>query len=94
MHHLRLDYNRIQDPEGKIGKDEPVFLIRGQDKCAPAAIRAYADFAQLTGADPEVCQATRAFADYIEYTWQGRPNPDPKIPDVPKGIVGLDSELY
>lgn len=29
MIHARDDYNRIQDPENKIGKDEPVLLIRG-----------------------------------------------------------------
>ena len=32
MLHAREDYNRIQDPEGKIPDDEPVFLLRGQDK--------------------------------------------------------------
>ena len=31
MIHARADYDRIQDPEGKIGDDEPVFLLRGQD---------------------------------------------------------------
>jgi hypothetical protein len=31
MIHARKDYNRIQDPEGKIGVDEPVFLMRAQD---------------------------------------------------------------
>lgn len=31
MIHARSDYDHIQDPSGKIGKDEPVFLIRGKD---------------------------------------------------------------
>jgi len=31
MIHARDDYNRIQDPENKIGEDEPVFLLRAQD---------------------------------------------------------------
>jgi hypothetical protein len=31
MLHARDDYNRIQDPENKIGKDEPVLLLRAQD---------------------------------------------------------------
>lgn len=32
MKHARADYDRIQDPAGKIGEDEPVFLLRAQDK--------------------------------------------------------------
>lgn len=31
MRHAREDYNRIQDPAGKIHEDEPVFLMRAQD---------------------------------------------------------------
>jgi hypothetical protein len=30
--HARADYERIQDPDGKIGDDEPVMLFRGQDE--------------------------------------------------------------
>lgn len=96
MRHLRLDYNRIQDPEGKIGEDEPVFLIRGQDVCAPAAIHAYADFAELAGADSAVCEATRRFAGYVKRWQQGELEYEPsgKVPDVPGGIAGLDPNLY
>jgi hypothetical protein len=36
--HAREDYNRIQDPAGKIGDDEPVFLLRAKDKYAPMAL--------------------------------------------------------
>ena len=32
MIHARDDYNRIQDPAGKIPADEPVFLLRAQDE--------------------------------------------------------------
>lgn len=32
MKHAREDYNRIQDPENKIGADEPVMLFRAHDK--------------------------------------------------------------
>lgn len=35
MKHARDDYNRIQDPAGKIADDEPVFLTRAQDITAP-----------------------------------------------------------
>ncbi len=40
MKHARKDYDRIQDTVGKIPENEPVFLIRGQDLAAPAALRA------------------------------------------------------
>lgn len=39
MIHARGDYARIQDPENKIPADEPVFLIRAQDKTASAVVR-------------------------------------------------------
>lgn len=32
MKHARKDYDRIQDPAGLIPDNEPVFLVRGQDK--------------------------------------------------------------
>lgn len=34
MLHARPDYQRIQDPAGKIPEDEPVFLLRAQDDTA------------------------------------------------------------
>jgi len=43
MKHAREDYNRIQDPDGKIPADEPVFLLRGQDVLAPDTLRYWAD---------------------------------------------------
>ena len=42
MRHARDDYMRIQDPDGKIPKDEPVFLMRGQDIIGPKVLRFYA----------------------------------------------------
>lgn len=50
MKHARPDYNRIQDPAGLIPEDEPVFLIRGQDKLAPQILRYYAMRAAEHGA--------------------------------------------
>lgn len=58
MRHARDDYNRIQDPalhdptllspgSTSIGEDEPVFLIRAKDICAPIAVRAYADLVRM-----------------------------------------------
>jgi hypothetical protein len=39
MIHARTDYSRIQDPDGKIPDDEPVFLLRAQDVTAAACLR-------------------------------------------------------
>lgn len=42
MKHARADYARIQDPDGIIPDDEPVFLLRGQDRRAVRAVVEYA----------------------------------------------------
>lgn len=39
MKHASPDYDRIQDPAGKIPEDEPVFLLRAQDRTAAATLR-------------------------------------------------------
>lgn len=49
MKHAREDYARIQDPEGKIPADEPVFLLRGQDRLAHQAVSFYAMLAREAG---------------------------------------------
>ena len=42
MLHPREDYARIQDPAGLIPEDEPVFLMRAQDKVAAGIVRQWA----------------------------------------------------
>lgn len=42
MIHARKDYDRIQDSENKIPKDEPVFLIRAQDEIGWKVVLYYA----------------------------------------------------
>lgn len=42
MLHARSDYNRIQDPSGKIPADEPVMLFRAQDECFTEVCEFYA----------------------------------------------------
>ena len=80
MKHARADYDRIQDPEGKIPDDEPVFLIRGQDICAPLAVFAWADEAERRNASSEIVEAARKqAAEMIE--WQERG--PAKVPDMP-----------
>jgi hypothetical protein len=78
MKHARADYDRIQDPAGKIPDDEPVFLIRGQDLAAPDALRAYAKLAHKAGAANDVITATLDQARRME-DWQrtrARKTPD------------------
>lgn len=49
MLHARKDYNRIQDPENKIGEDEPVFIVRAKDKFSIKAMEAWASAVLFEG---------------------------------------------
>lgn len=69
MIHAREDYNRIQDPTGKIGADEPVFLLRAQDKSAPATLRFWAEENHRNGGDVTLSELAEAHADAMEQ-WQ------------------------
>lgn len=79
MRHARPDYNRIQDPTGKIPADEPVFLIRGQDLAGPTAVRAWAAEAERNGAALDIVSAAFTQARNME-TWQR--NRSRKVPDL------------
>ena len=52
MKHARADYDRIQDPDGLIPDDEPVFLIRGQDVVGAKTVRDWASNNAQVGGDP------------------------------------------
>jgi len=69
MKHIRIDYNRIQDPSGLIPEDEPVFLIRAQDVCGPMALEAWAKQNDLIGGDPELSAAVLRQAEKMR-DWQ------------------------
>ena len=73
MKHARPDYDRIQDPSGKIGGDEPVFLLRAQDISAPEAVRAWAVYNIDNGGDIYLSNLAQAHALRME-EWQ-RDNP-------------------
>lgn len=81
MKHARDDYDRIQDPAGLIPADEPVFLIRGQDKAAPRALRRYALEAARQGAGDDIVNRTLAHAVAME-VWQ-KQHGGGKVPDMP-----------
>lgn len=76
MKHARADYDRIQDPDGKIPADEPVFLLRAQDELACKAVAYYASLCEQAQA-PEVAAKARGHADLMA-AW-----PKKKVPDLP-----------
>ena len=80
MIHARDDYNRIQDPARLIGDDEPVFLLRAKDKCAPQAVRDWANAANAAGASPNIVQAAFSQARAMD-EWQEKHGN--QVPDIP-----------
>lgn len=88
MKHAREDYNRIQDPEGIIPADEPVFLLRGQDICAPAAVEAWANLAESLRASPEIVRVARTQAKRMRKWQEGYF----KVPDMPAAARSRRSE--
>ena len=62
MLHARSDYNRIQDPENKIPKDEPVFLLRGQDVLAPVLLLQWAKELRLRGGSSKMAHMVEKHA--------------------------------
>jgi len=82
MQHARRDYQtRIQDalpePLGGIPDNEPVFLLRAQDKLAGLTIRIYGFLADLAGCDPDLVLNAKAQAALME-SWDPQ-----KLPDLP-----------
>lgn len=77
MKHAREDYNRIQDPAGLIPSEEPVFLLRGQDKFASKTLRYYASLVAEAGGSQDIIEATLSHANLMD-EW-----PVSKSPDIP-----------
>lgn len=80
MRHAREDYNRFQDPSGKIPEDEPVFLLRGQDLLAPATLRCWANFA-VNEKLYDIAFKVFKWADVME-DWQRNNSDKIKNPDL------------
>ena len=79
MKHARKDYNeRIQDAANLIPADEPVFLIRGQDRIGHAAVRAWAHLHRINGGSDVAYTLAMRHADLME-NW-----PVKKGADVPE----------
>ncbi len=62
MLHTREDYNRIQDPHNKIPDDEPVFLLRAQDRISDEVVRFWAELNDKYGGDSMMSQMAREHA--------------------------------
>lgn len=71
MIHARDDYNRIQDPAGKIAADEPVFLLRAKDMTAPAILRTWAEMQRAAGGDERLAKLADIHAEAMEL-WQAK----------------------
>lgn len=74
MKHARPDYNRIQDPQGIIPHEEPVFLFRAQDKYGHLLVERYAEWLEADGVDPEMVQTVRDHAARMK-AWAVRRRP-------------------
>jgi hypothetical protein len=48
-----VKYGQVTLETGTIGEDEPVFILRAQDKLTPYIIATYAAMASLSGSPPE-----------------------------------------
>lgn len=69
MKFTRDDYNkRIVDKAKKIPADEPVFLLRAQDKHAPSTLRFYAKLLEEDG-NIEMAEELKAHARQM-IVWQ------------------------
>lgn len=81
MKHARPDYDRIQDPAELIPEDEPVFLLRGQDKLAPSIVEVWAEKASALGASQKIVTAAFRQASRMR-AWQMQHGA--KVPDMPQ----------
>lgn len=75
MKHAREDYNRFQDPENKIPVDEPVFILRGQDKYGARTVNFYADLVEENNGSKDIIEVTRKLANWMR-DWPKHKEPD------------------
>lgn len=74
-------YGEITTTGKQLYPGEPVFLLRGTDPLAPAAIRNYAVHCSFAGCDREHVAAVNAIADRIEEWQKASPDLVKKLPD-------------
>lgn len=59
----------------KVADDEPIFVLRAQDKFAPALVRLWVEMARATGCDDARLQEALDHADLMD-AWPIRKYPD------------------
>jgi hypothetical protein len=72
---LDRKYGQVSVPG--IPEDEPIFILRGQDSIAYAAIMQYAALCESAGTAPEHVEHARKSADVLSY-WPVKKLPDTK----------------
>lgn len=80
MKHARPDYDRIQDPAGLIPEDEPVFLLRAQDKYFEHVVTLYYVLVERDGGDPKIVEACKRHIELAK-AWPVRKAPDMPEPE-------------
>jgi len=96
MIHAREDYNNLQELEKKIGKDEPVFIVRAHDKFAPLVMITWANAMMEIGmqhikvqhpSGEDILNMAEKVYKHAKLTleWQGKHGS--KIPDLPKIVI-------
>jgi hypothetical protein len=88
VRHARPDYDRIQDPEGKIPADEPVFLLRAQDGYAHFLVEQWARQVLNGSGDPRIAKLAFEQAQRMK-DWPVKKTPDlpPRLPGEPRFIA-------
>lgn len=64
----------------RVDLDEPVFVLRAQDKLAPAMVRIWAELADLSGVAPAKTDEAKSLSYEME-EWQAENPRHVKIPD-------------
>ena len=90
MIHARKDYNHIQDPSGKIAKDEPVFILRAKDELAPLMLVQWASELVKRGGDKEMAKMVTDHAVKM-CNWQSKNGC--KLPDLPTNYKDINSAI-
>ena len=87
MIHAREDYNRIQDPTGKIPADEPVFLLRAQDRYFIKTVQYYASLLEADKeVDRKIVQQIWQFLRVKVFNWRRVNALKIKSPDLPEEV--------
>jgi len=92
MKTFQMKFMALDDPEGLICSDEPTFLLRAQDTCAPFAVRSWAQRLDQIGGDKRLVHAAMAFANEME-AWPDKKMPEHSPAEIPPPVdLDLDKE--